>query len=261
MTLLIDIGNTAVKWAIADGVGRLGQVGVEVHHGVDDLEARLAAAWRSLPGEGAAVGCSVAPTAVRAAADRAALAGGRSIRWLVSEARHAGAVELANGYRDPLQLGADRWHGMLGACLRHPGQPFVLVAAGTATTIDCVDATEGGARFVGGCIAPGARMMVDALAQRTAGLPQARGAVVDFPDNTDDAIITGIADAQAGLVAHVVQRFARRLGGAPALLVSGGDAAALAERLLDSGWRPSIEHNLVLAGLSLRAVHGSRSPS
>jgi type III pantothenate kinase len=95
-------------------------------------------------------------------------------------------------------------------------------------------------------------MMFEALARRTAGLPQAHGAATDFPDNTDDAITTGVLDAQAGLAVQIVQRFARRLGHVPAVLVSGGDAGPVAERLRGSGLGAVIEHNLVLAGLALR---------
>jgi type III pantothenate kinase len=141
---------------------------------------------------------------------------------------------------------------MLGACQRVPRRSFVLVAAGTATTIDCVEVSDGQARFVGGCIAPGQRLMLDALANQTAGLPQADGAAVDFPDTTDDAITTGVRDAQAGLIERFVRRFGRRLGQVPAVLISGGDAELVAARLQGGEFELSIEHNLVLAGLAVR---------
>jgi type III pantothenate kinase len=253
MTLLIDIGNTALKWAFTDARSEPAEVHVELHHDADNLAVKLSSAWASMPSGLPAVGCSVAASPVRAAVERAAKARGATVQWLGAEPRHDGAVVLVNGYRNPAQLGADRWHGMLGACLRCPGHSFVLVAAGTATTVDCVQRGPDVAGFIGGCIAPGARMMFEALARRTAGLPQARGAATDFPDNTDDAITTGVVDAQAGLAGQIVQRFARRLGHAPAILVSGGDAEAVADRLRTSGLSVVIEHNLVLAGLALRA--------
>ena len=189
---------------------RRGRCKVEHHRGTNDLAARLGSAWRDVPRGGAAFGCSVAAGATRTAVEVAAHARGMSIEWLRSEPRYAGEFVLLNGYRNPTQLGADRWHGMLGACQRVPRRSFVLVAAGTATTIDCVEVSDGQARFVGGCIAPGQRLMLDALANQTAGLPQADGAAVDFPDTTDDAITTGVRDAQAGLV----ERFVRRFGAA-----------------------------------------------
>lgn len=253
MTLLIDIGNTALKWALTDPLGEPGAVQVQLHLGIGDLSARLAEAWRRLPAGTPAVGCSVASPQARAAVEQASAECRLDLQWLGAEPRHDGEWILVNGYRTPAQLGSDRWHGMLGACARRRGASFVLIAAGTATTIDCVQAGPGPARFVGGCIAPGVQMMLDALAQRTAGLPRARGIAVDFPDNTDDAITTGVIDAQAGLAGAVVQRFARRLGHAPAVLVSGGDAEPVAARLQAGGMPAVIEHNLVLAGLALRA--------
>lgn len=252
MTLLIDIGNTALKWTVTDAAGAPGPVHVEHHRGTNDLVARLGSGWRDVPRGGAAFGCSVAAGATRTAVEAAAHARGMSIEWLRSEPRYAGEFVLLNGYRNPTQLGADRWHGMLGACQRVPRRSFVLVAAGTATTIDCVEVSDGQARFVGGCIAPGQRLMLDALANQTAGLPQADGAAVDFPDTTDDAITTGVRDAQAGLVERFVRRFERRLGQAPAVLISGGDAELVAARLQGGEFELSIEHNLVLAGLAVR---------
>jgi type III pantothenate kinase len=252
MTLLIDLGNTALKWAHSTA-GGVSPAQTVVHRDGGDWAAALTAAWRAA-GTTQAVGCSVAAPEVAAAVERAAAANGISVRWLRAEAQHIGRVTLVNGYRDPSQLGPDRWHALLGACARHPGRSLVLATAGTATTVDGVMVEGGRARFIGGCIAPGARMMLEALATRTAGLPQARGGAVDFPDNTDDAIATGVADAQAGLVLQRVERCARRFGHAPLLLVNGGDAAVLAVRLHGAGAAPTIEHNLVLAGLALRAA-------
>ncbi len=253
MTLLIDLGNTALKWAPLDRAGAPGPARTEVHRDVGDLQERLSAEWQSAAVDGPALGCSVAGPAVRSAVERAAASRGLTVHWLAAEAQHAGRIGLRNGYRKPAQLGADRWHGMLGACVRRPGRSFVLVAAGTATTVDCVQSSGSAADFIGGCIAPGPRMMLEALNQRTAGLPHARGQAVDFPDNTDDAIATGVADAQAGLALRMIERFAHRLGHAPEVLVSGGDATHVAGRLREAGVALSIEHNLVLTGLALRA--------
>ena len=253
MTLLVDLGNTALKWALMDDAGSPGPAHTELHRGAADLQERLIAAWRSAAVQGPVLGCSVAAPEVRGLVEAAAASRGLTVKWLGAEAQHSGRVVLRNGYRVPTQLGADRWHGMLGACERRRARSFVLIAAGTATTIDCVQAEPGGAEFIGGCIAPGQQMMLEALAQRTAGLPHARGLAVDFPDNTDDAIATGVVDAQAGLALRMIERFAQRLGRGPAVLVSGGDASPLAQRLREAGVEPAIEHNLVLAGLALRA--------
>jgi type III pantothenate kinase len=174
------------------------------------------------------------------------------VTWLRSQPRFEGAVSLLNGYRDPSQLGADRWHAVLGACARLPASSLVVANAGTATTVDCVRATGGPAQFVGGCIAPGVRLMLESLKRGTAALPLAEGPFAEFPDTTDRAIVTGVLDAQAGLVERVWRRFAASLGAAPRLLLAGGNAEVLAAHL-PVELAPVIEHNLVLHGLALRA--------
>lgn len=253
MTLLIDAGNSAVKWAwLVDG--RIGATRRQLHRGVDDLAARLASAMRVHATQGVeAVGCHVAGEAVVRAVEQAMQSLGIGpVTWLTSQARFDRGPVLVNGYRDPAQLGADRWHAMLGGCALAGGSSFVVVNAGTATTVDCVRADAGGARFVGGCIAPGVRLMLESLARGTAGLPRAEGEAADFPDNTDAAIMTGVLDAQAGLVERVFRRFAAELGAPPRLLLAGGHAEALRDRL-PRETAGIIEHNLVLRGLALRA--------
>lgn len=253
MTLLIDVGNSAVKWARLAADGNLSVGDRVLHRGGVDVAAALSEAWKGSP-PGRAVGCAVASGEVMASVERAAQAAGLAgVEWMRSQASFCGEVQLVNGYLDPRQLGADRWHALLGACARLPGMSLVVVNAGTATTVDCVRVGQDSTRFVGGCIAPGVRLMLESLARDTAGLPLATGAPADFPDTTDKAIVTGVLDSQAGLVERVWNRFAAGLGRAPRLLLAGGHAELLAAHL-PAELAPLIEHNLVLRGLALRAA-------
>jgi type III pantothenate kinase len=264
--LLIDIGNSAAKWvetqaetqlesgAVAEA-GPL-RVQVEVHRGrIEGLRDRLLVAWQALAVD-AAVACSVAAPAVVAEIEAAARARKLPVKWLQSEPSYRGAFTLENAYRDPRQLGADRWHALIGAGAlqgHDTRAPLVVVTAGTATTVDCLEAVAGGWRFIGGVIAPGVRLMLESLAQGTADLPYALGTATAFPVHTDDAIASGVLDAQAGLVQRVVQRFAARLDAQPRLLLGGGHADTLAPLLRDAGIDLTIEDNLVLRGLLARA--------
>jgi type III pantothenate kinase len=176
-----------------------------------------------------------------------------AVRWLTSELRFEfRGVVLINGYRDPGQLGADRWHAMVAARQSFPRQPLVVVCAGTATTVDSVDLAG---RFLGGVIAPGTSLMADSLARGTARLPRSTGRPVAMPDNTDDAIASGVADALAGLVERRVRALARAAGAPPQLVLAGGRVAELASRLwlADEVAGIMIEEHLVLRGLWLRA--------
>jgi type III pantothenate kinase len=253
VTLLIDVGNSAVKWAMLADRDSFAAMGRQLHRDGSDVEAALHAAWVGLARPSRAVGCSVVDRGVMTAIERATRSiGVAGIEWLRSQTEFNGPFSLVNGYRDPAQLGADRWHALLGACVTLPGASAVVVNAGTATTVDCLQCTSGGSRFVGGCIAPGVRLMLESLRQGTAGLPLADGSAFDFPDTTDRAIVTGVLDAQAGLVERVCRRFEAALGAQPRLLLAGGHADKLAGRL-PVGLAPVIEHNLVLRGLALRA--------
>ena len=267
MTLLIDVGNSAIKWAQLSPEGGLLSAQVQLHRGVDDIAGRLADRWCGyMTRDASVVACNVAEAeVVRAVEEAARMSQLQAVRWLRSQRSFDGPIALANGYGNPAQLGADRWHCMLGACSTSRPQgvvrSLVVVNAGTATTIDCVDAgSDGGGltrftgKFVGGVIAPGVRLMLESLAFRTAGLPNADAgfteSIADFPDNTEAAIVTGVLDAQAGLVYRIWHRFAVHLGVEPRLILTGGHAEALSARLSMGG---DIEHNLVLRGLALRA--------
>lgn len=157
--LVIDAGNTAVKWAHSDAEGnRFIGTGVEYRLNLQPLAERLASAWR-LPRPTAAFACSVADDetmqAIEKAVDEVAAI---DVQWLRAQPHFAGrgpgyGLALINGYRDPLQLGADRWHAMIAACAKYPGEALVVAMSGTATTVDCVRGETGkAALFLGGVI-------------------------------------------------------------------------------------------------------------
>jgi type III pantothenate kinase len=269
--LLFDVGNSALKWklaecptAIAERTARSGPdtvrlgAGAALPHSIDgDFAVALAAQLADLPRIDAAFGCNVAGRQVATAVEAAVRHRfGVPVTWFGSQARFDdGDISLRSGYRDPLQLGADRWHAMLAARAAWPEEALVVINAGTATTVDCVSA-EG--RFVGGVIAPGVQLMLHSLARQTAQLPLAEGRYVAHPDNTDDAIATGVIECQLGLIERRVLRFAGQ--GHVRVLVDGGHAAALLAGLQFEPRRSTVDHerDLVLRGVLLRACAATR---
>lgn len=233
MVLLIDAGNSRLKWAWL----RDGRPGDEAGIDVAVLDgAPLASAWR---GATAALYTCVAGDAVDAAL-RGALPSGCAVHRIRSGEQAAG---LTNLYERPAQLGADRWVALIGARTLVAG-PLVVATAGTATTVDALDEAD---RFLGGYILPGLHLMLESLARNTADLPHAQGAPSDWPRNTDDAILNGCAGAQAALIARVRDR----LGSSATLLLSGGGADALAPHIEGDVRRAD---NLVLRGLARLAA-------
>ncbi len=254
--LLLDIGNSAVKWVLMSPDGHVGPAhGTMRNAPPAEMAPALAHDWIDRAGVPvqAAFGCGVAAPVLMRAIDQAVTqAYALQVQWLETQSSFEhGGVSLRNGYRDTSQLGVDRWHALLAARAAHPDRSLVVINAGTATTIDGV--TMAGT-FVGGVITPGVRLMFDVLARRTANLPFAKGHLVAYPDNTDDAIASGVIGSQLGLVERFLRNF-RIEHGEPLLILAGGYAAQLAPYFGVGTSLPSVvrEENLVLRGVYLRA--------
>ena len=262
--LLLDAGNSALKWVLMTTDGRVGPAhGTRRNAPPEQLSAALAGEWRDCAGAGvcAAYGCAVAsPSLMRAVEEAVRRAFALPVQWLESQPRYEhGGVVLRNGYRDCTQLGVDRWHSLIAARAAHRDRSLVVVTAGTATTVDGV--TMDGS-FIGGAIAPGVRLMYEALAEGTARLSVSRGRMVAYPDNTDDAIASGVLGSQLGLIERFVRSF-RVEHGNPLVVLTGGHAAQLAPYVGVGTSLPAVvrEENLVLRGIYLRACELTEAPA
>ncbi|HMX15454.1 MAG TPA: type III pantothenate kinase [Rhodocyclaceae bacterium] len=242
MILCVDCGNTRLKWGVRDGDGWVARGSL----GNEDL-GRLPGEVDAVVGDSRAVAlrrllaCSVAGRVAATAVEGLAASLGLATDWVVAGAERCG---VRNGYERPSQLGADRWAALIGARALRAG-PCLVVCAGTATTVDVLQADG---LFPGGLILPGLELMRRALARETAGLPLAAGALVPLPRNTDDAIASGCLQATLGAVERMFRPLAAGPGGEGALcLLSGGAAALLAPHL-------AVPHrvvdDLVLEGLA-----------
>lgn len=228
--LVIDIGNTRLKWAVyaaADPHTTLLGSGAAMLEAIDDL-AR--AHWRGMPRPEGMLGCAVAGDAIRRRVEEQLAEAWQLPPSWASSGALAGGVR--NGYEHPNRLGADRWAALLGARGRMldrangaPVTPALVVMVGTAVTVDALD-HEG--NFLGGLILPGFGLMLKALEIGTAGLKVPTGEVQDFPTNTSDALMSGGADAIAGALERMHRRLERRCGIVPKLILSGGAASKLA---------------------------------
>lgn len=246
MLLLIDAGNTRVKWALVEpgaGMGVWQASGALLHNELDALATAVMPyhpqrAWLS----------NVAGAAVRTRLESLLISCGivrHTQHWFSARAQQAGVI---NSYRDPGQLGSDRFASLIAARALYPTQSLLIVTAGTATTIDALDASG---RFRGGMIVPGLATMAQSLALNTAQLPQVEARPFDacFADNTPDAIASGCVQAQVGAILQARQQLP-----AAGCILSGGAA----EYLLPFIPPPveQIEH-LVLRGLQVAAFSES----
>jgi type III pantothenate kinase len=243
MLLLVDAGNTRIKWAIAPADAAPGDW--TAHGAVPHAELdRLQAAWAG-HGLTRAVVSNVAGHAMQAQLT-ALLAPllPAAPHWFTARGELNG---LRNRYRDPAQLGSDRFAAALGARCLAPGKALVVATCGTATTVDAVTAAGD---FLGGMILPGLGLMLGALARGTAQLPQVApgeryAAPPVFADHTSDAILSGCLAAQAGAIERACAALPADL-----CIVSGGAAASVAPLLSVPHW---MLDNIVLVGLHAAA--------
>jgi type III pantothenate kinase len=258
--LLLDVGNTRLKWALLGEVYRRGcrfrdsgAVPLSRLRGEGSVLRRLFA--RVSPSGAILVSNVAGPAVERRLLALARLSAAPRPRFLRTS-RSAGGVR--NAYRDPWRLGVDRWASLIGAHAEYPHRALCLVAVGTAMTIDLLDA-KGAHR--GGSIIPGPDLMVDALLERTAGIRhraggrsaahdahRVRGAAALFARSTRHAVAAGAVHAAAALVRESVQAGNRLLGRRPLLIVAGGGATAVI-RVLHAAHRR--QDDLALRGLAV----------
>jgi type III pantothenate kinase len=121
---------------------------------------------------------------------------------------HARQCGVRNGYRQPQQLGVDRWLAMLAAFhlpQRAACQSLCVVDCGTALTMDVLDANG---QHLGGYIAPGLTTMQEMLNQKLADIdiePVDHGSVRVPADNTADGVARGCAQVLLGGVRQMLE--------------------------------------------------------
>ncbi len=242
MNLLIDIGNTRLKWGITHA-GQLIIGQALVNHRLD--RADLVAAWKVLAtprciGIACVSGNWLADLAQSVATE---LWPDVDIIRVKSKASEFG---VRNAYRQAEKLGVDRWLALVAA--RHHYQlPACIVDCGTAITVDLIDA-EG--VHQGGLICPGLALMKKSLTQNTAALQldETQLNKADYAPGlanfTGAAIHSGALYAACGLIEHVLKRQVNPVQ----LIMTGGDAAVVAPQL---GIKSIIDTDLVLRGLSV----------
>ncbi|AGX87300.1 type III pantothenate kinase [Candidatus Symbiobacter mobilis] len=240
--LLVDVGNTRLKWALYAAPRRGASVLAQGVAFLDNIEQLPHGDWLGLPAPTGMLGCCVASDAARRRVAEQMELWEVSAQWV-----HASTAEcgVTNGYDTPNRLGADRWVAMIGAWHRCQAdyRPIVVAMVGTAVTVDAID-PQG--RFLGGWILPGHGIMLRALQSGTAGLHVPTGTVCDFPTNTSDALTTGGTYAIAASIGRMVSQLAQRFGTQPACIVGGGAAWKVAPSITVPH---TLVENLVFEGL------------
>ena len=222
MLLAVDVGNTQTVLGLCEGerIVEHWRLATERTRTGDELGVLLTGLLDVDAVDGICLASTV-PTLVR--------------EWERVAARWVEAPLLAVGpgvktgiqirYDDPREVGPDRIVNSVAAKERY-GAPVIVVDFGTSTNFDAVSA---GGEYVGGVLAPGVAISMEALFDRAARL--SRVEFVAPPTvigrNTVHALQSGVVYGFAGQVDGIVRRMSEELGGEPRVLATGGLAGLI----------------------------------
>jgi len=258
MMLLVDAGNTRIKWALVQGMDWLlsgvlpvGEAGALQQH----LSAHCDKIGKDLHDIGQVWVSNVAGNEIQSQINKISADRYAKVHFIIARKEQCG---VRNGYSRPGQLGSDRWAALVGAW-HLVGKECLVVNSGTATTIDAL--SEQG-EFMGGLILPGVDLMLGSLRKTTGQLitsgnekllsgQQAKS--VSFPKNTAEAMFNGAVRASCGAIQ--LQHALLDQESSPVVL-SGGAAELLQEHLK---MPLRIVDNLVLQGLMIIAREASET--
>ena len=229
MLLAIDMGNTQTALGLFDNdeLVHAWRMPTDRTLTKDELHVRLLGYFRK---DGLDLGCvdaiafaGVVPQLMREWEGVAREMGAR----LVVVGRETAAVTNIDA-PNPAEVGADRIANATAAAALY-GAPSIVVDFGTATNIDVID--ERGA-YIGGCIAPGIRISLDALTARAARLASVplEAPAATIGRSTVEAVQSGTVVGAAAMAEGLVARIKRELGCADATVIAtGGLARVVAE--------------------------------
>ena len=250
MILAIDIGNTSIHLGFFEGKRLRRRRSLPTP--LVRQPARLRLALGRVRGE--AIICSVVPWATPRVVRALRMAGCSRVRVVGRDVR----VPLRNRYRYPRQVGQDRlvgafaaWrtfgggHGAGGTGRGKASKDCIVVDLGTAITIDVV--TKAG-EYLGGVIAPGLDISLEALASRTALLPKVK--LREPPEllgrDTANSIRSGILYGCAALCDGLVAKLKRRYAPDATVVATGGASSLIAKHATSIDY---VRLHLVLEGL------------
>lgn len=239
MKMLFDVGNTRIKAATASNASELQSL-----PDCDTNQEGFPPEWQVAE---TPLGIFVASVAgikpVNRIAAWAKTTYGLDIHRITVEQNIGG---MRTAYKNPEQLGVDRWLAALGAYHLVNKQPVCVIDAGTALTVDVVD---NNGLHLGGLIAPGFNLMIESLTKNTERLELENISVPDiFAVDTESAISLGCADYVAGMIDRVEMRLKSLKLNVDAWFITGGQGQ-LVNDISDKDF--TVVPNLVLQGINV----------
>ncbi len=223
MLLAVDVGNTSTVFGLFEGekLADHWRIATERHRSGDELGAL----YKSFLDLGDVDGICLSSTVPQLV---------RSYEEFAARYADADLLELGPGvktgipirYDDPREVGPDRIANAVAAAERY-GAPCIVVDFGTSTNFDVVSAE---AEYIGGVLAPGIEVSMDALFARAARLRK-----IDFVEpehviakTTVESLQSGLVYGFAGQVDGIVERIRGELGTEARAVATGGLAELIA---------------------------------
>ncbi|MBT6818254.1 MAG: type III pantothenate kinase [Nitrosomonadales bacterium] len=235
MYLLIDIGNTRIKWQYRDEKNIFLSNAILIENFMDIDLSEIKSVKKVLVSN---VNHSVVLDKLKENLS--------PFDCPVIEVNSESNQDLINDYTDRSTLGVDRWLAALGAW-RLFGKDLIIINAGTAITIDLIQLdSKRKAHFRGGMILPGVAISLGILNNST-NLIDTEIGQSRYPSlNTKDAVTTGIMTSIQGAVNQVCKKLPSKLP----ILLTGGDANLIHEQAEDE-WksRVKLQDGLIFEGL------------
>lgn len=242
MNLLLDIGNSRMKWVQQSPDDWQGGA-IDIDQ--DSLAVELDRHWSSWKRPEKLVVSSVAANDINQI-----LRQWVSLHWAIEAHFVTSPPEqfgLANRYEDPAQLGCDRWLAMLAA-MQISAPPLCVIACGTAVTLDVINKDR---EFCGGLIFPGLHLLRQGLVTGTAAIGTIETKVSEVPAlNTAQGAGSGTLLGLVGAIRFIMDVYEQKFGSNMVFMITGGDAELIQSHLQRDC---IVEPELTLKGLALLA--------
>ncbi len=239
MNLLVDIGNSRIKWGLAES-GELIS-GQAVTHKTPEFSNTIKQQWLTLKAPDNLAICSVSAKHIAQQIIAIANKLWPDIHIIIAKTS-AQAFSVSNAYSQAEKLGIDRWLSLIAFQYYYSAKSGGIVDCGTAITIDCINKKG---HHLGGLISPGLQLMKQALYHSTEDLTLTAGHFsVTLSNNTESAIYSGTLYAAAGFIEKTITD----LGEGKTWILTGGDAQLIAPYLK---LKYTLDIDFVLKGLSI----------
>ena len=227
MLLASDVGNTNTVLGIFDGeeLLRSYRIKTDAQSTADEYSLAFNGLLRDDPRITGVALCSTVPAVLREMRTMLDRYYADVPHVIVEPGARTGVPVLTD---NPKEVGADRIANTLAAFTLYGG-PSIVVDFGTSTNFDVVSAKG---EFLGGALAPGVEISLDALAQRAAQLRKVEFVAPRSPigKNTVEALQSGALYGFAGQVDRIVDMIAAELGGELSAVIATGGLASVVIR-------------------------------